>query len=386
MSLLVPRFVKLNTLANMKIYLCGGAVRDQEMGIEPKDRDYVVVGATPADMLALGFEQVGADFPVFLHPETREEYALARTERKNGVGYHGFDVTFDKTITLSDDLERRDLTINSMARDLQNDILFDPFGGLEDLKNKVLRHTSSAFKDDPLRVIRLARFAARMPSFSIHDTTFMFARKMVDDGELNHLPHERLAAEIVKVLETCTTAGVQRFFDLLGALGCENNVHFFSSVKMWRLAAAGAAVADLTGDARLQAFTALAGGDRTFSMHVGGSEGAQLCQLLEQNRLASSEWRSPQVLLDLLTRIGWQNSSRLDAFVKIVTAAQYRLNMIVAYDAVYLKAGYDVMQPVSSDLGVRLAAAGVSGKKIGAEIREQRLRLANTLLNGPINS
>lgn len=181
----------------MKIYLVGGAVRDLVMGIEPKDKDYVVVGATPADMLALGYSQVGASFPVFLHPKTGEEYALARTERKSGVGYNGFDVTFDPSITLEDDLIRRDLTINAMAMDLETNEIIDPFGGRQDIESKVLRATSKAFADDPVRVLRTARFAARY-DFKIDRDTVKMMYKVA--SELIHVPTERIWVEFQKGL------------------------------------------------------------------------------------------------------------------------------------------------------------------------------------------
>jgi hypothetical protein len=179
-----------------KVYLVGGAVRDHLLGIESRDRDYVVVGSTPEKMLAAGFSQVGASFPVFLHPETGEEYALARTERKTGFGYHGFETFYDPTVTLEDDLARRDLTINSMAMDEDGKII-DPFNGQRDLKNRVLRHTSQAFSEDPLRVLRLARFAARYV-FSVAQETQYLARQIVTAGELNHLPRERIWTELLK--------------------------------------------------------------------------------------------------------------------------------------------------------------------------------------------
>lgn len=144
----------------MEIYLVGGAVRDELLGIPVKDRDWVVVGATPDDMLTRGYRQVGADFPVFLHPQTREEYALARTERKQGHGYHGFTVYSAPDVTLEDDLKRRDLTINAVAQ-AEDGSLVDPFGGRNDLENRKLRHVSDAFSEDPLRILRTARFAAR---------------------------------------------------------------------------------------------------------------------------------------------------------------------------------------------------------------------------------
>jgi tRNA nucleotidyltransferase (CCA-adding enzyme) len=181
----------------MKVYLVGGAVRDTVMGIEPKDRDYVVVGATPADMLALGYQQVGADFPVFLHPVTGDEYALARQERKTGVGYNGFTTSFDPTITLEDDLIRRDLTINAMAMDLATGEIIDPYYGQRDIANKLLRHTSDAFAEDPIRVLRTARFAARY-GFRVDPDTIALMNKIVP--EIDHVPAERVFAEFQKGL------------------------------------------------------------------------------------------------------------------------------------------------------------------------------------------
>ena len=144
----------------MKTYVVGGAVRDELLGLPIKDRDYVVVGSTPEEMVRLGFRPVGKDFPVFLHPQTHEEYALARTERKSGRGYKGFTVHAAPDVTLEDDLRRRDLTINAMAKDEQGEII-DPFGGARDLEKKILRHVSDAFAEDPVRILRVARFAAR---------------------------------------------------------------------------------------------------------------------------------------------------------------------------------------------------------------------------------
>jgi tRNA nucleotidyltransferase/poly(A) polymerase len=184
----------------MKIYLVGGAVRDKVMGIEPKDKDYVVVGATYDDMVTLGFKPIEAQsFPVFHHPVTGDEYALARKERKTGPGYHGFECICDPTVTLQEDLMRRDLTINSMAQDVHTDEIFDYFGGVEDLNNKILRHTSEAFAEDPVRVLRLARFAARY-GFSIHRDTQMLVYDMVNAGELETLTTERIWLEIEKAM------------------------------------------------------------------------------------------------------------------------------------------------------------------------------------------
>jgi tRNA nucleotidyltransferase (CCA-adding enzyme) len=183
-----------------KIYLVGGAVRDMLLGLEPKDSDFVVVGSTPQEMLDDGLGQVGADFPVFLHPVTGDEYALARIERKTSAGYAGFEVNFDSTVTLEQDLGRRDLTINSMAIDQETGLVIDPYGGREDLEKKLIRHTSDAFAEDPVRVLRAARFAARYTEFTIHEDTTELMAKIVTGGEFDALTPERVWAEFEKGL------------------------------------------------------------------------------------------------------------------------------------------------------------------------------------------
>jgi tRNA nucleotidyltransferase (CCA-adding enzyme) len=191
----------------MNTYLVGGAVRDMLMGLEPKDRDYVVVGSSSSDMLAAGFSQVGADFPVFLHPQTGEEYALARREKKTGTGYLGFTSEFGTNVTLEEDLARRDLTINSMAFETEEDnpghyLVHDYFGGKTDLQNKVLRHTSNAFEEDPVRVLRLARFRARLGSeWTVAPETVALVSQMAKRGVLNELTAERVWKELSRALE-----------------------------------------------------------------------------------------------------------------------------------------------------------------------------------------
>jgi tRNA nucleotidyltransferase (CCA-adding enzyme) len=185
----------------MHTYLVGGAVRDKLLKRPVVDHDHVVVGATPEELLALGYKPVGKDFPVFLHPATGEEYALARTERKSGRGYHGFVFQADPTITLEQDLARRDLTINAIAED-EHGTLTDPFGGVRDLEARVLRHVSPAFVEDPVRVLRVARFAARFAplGFTVAAETMALMRQMVADGEADHLVPERVWAETRKAL------------------------------------------------------------------------------------------------------------------------------------------------------------------------------------------
>jgi len=183
----------------VEIYLVGGAVRDQLLKIPVKDKDWVVVGASPDELLEQGYIQVGKDFPVFLHPDSKQEYALARTERKSGQGYTGFTCDANSKVTLKEDLLRRDLTINSLAKDSKGNII-DPFSGLEDLRHKKLRHVSEAFREDPLRILRIARFAARFHhlGFTIADETMALMKEMTSKGELEHLTAERVWLETVK--------------------------------------------------------------------------------------------------------------------------------------------------------------------------------------------
>ncbi|MFW1950327.1 multifunctional CCA addition/repair protein [Acinetobacter beijerinckii] len=185
----------------MQVYLVGGAVRDHLLGHPYHEKDYVVVGATPEQLLSEGYQPVGKDFPVFLHPKTKEEYALARTERKSGMGYHGFQFFTDTTVKLEEDLIRRDLTINAMAMDDSGKV-YDPYGGQKDLDHKILRHVSDAFTEDPLRVLRVARFAARYASygFRIADETLQLMKDIAQSGELNALTPERVWKETSRAL------------------------------------------------------------------------------------------------------------------------------------------------------------------------------------------
>jgi tRNA nucleotidyltransferase (CCA-adding enzyme) len=183
----------------MQSYVVGGAVRDELLGLPVQDRDHVVVGATPEAMLAAGFRPVGKDFPVFLHPQTQEEYALARTERKTAPGYHGFVFHTSPEVTLEDDLIRRDLTINAMAR-AEDGTIVDPYGGRRDLEARVFRHVSAAFAEDPVRILRLARFAARFPEFRVADETLSLMKTMVAGGEVDALVPERVWQELARGL------------------------------------------------------------------------------------------------------------------------------------------------------------------------------------------
>jgi tRNA nucleotidyltransferase (CCA-adding enzyme) len=199
----------------MKTYIVGGAVRDGLLGLPVQDRDHVVVGATPQDMLDLGYTPVGKDFPVFLHPRTHEEYALARTERKTAPGYRGFVFHADRDVTLEEDLVRRDLTINAMAL-AEDGTLFDPFNGRADLAAKIFRHVSPAFAEDPVRILRVARFAARFPEFSVAPETNALMREMVGNGEVDALVSERVWQELARGL---MEARPSRLFEVLRDCG-----------------------------------------------------------------------------------------------------------------------------------------------------------------------
>jgi tRNA nucleotidyltransferase (CCA-adding enzyme) len=207
----------------VKTYVVGGAVRDELLGLPVKDRDHVVVGATPEEMARLGYKPVGKDFPVFLHPVTHEEYALARTERKSGRGYKGFTVHAAPDVTLEDDLRRRDLTINAMAK-AEDGTLIDPFGGRRDLERRVLRHVSEAFAEDPVRILRVARFAARL-GFRVHETTMKLMQGMVSSGEADALVPERVWQEFSKGL---AEREAQRMFEVLKEAGL-----LFPEIKDW---------------------------------------------------------------------------------------------------------------------------------------------------------
>ena len=211
----------------MKIYLVGGAVRDILMGREPSDRDYVVVGSTPEEMESAGFKQVGKDFPVFLHPDTGEEYALARTEMKDGVGYNGFSVDFSPEVTLEEDLSRRDLTINAIAFDMDTCEFVDPFNGQDDIKNKVLRKVSDAFGDDPVRVLRLARFLARFgEEWEVDYYTEALCHRLMHK-ESEHMTAERVWAETHKALDEYDS---HLFFEFM----CKFDTKWFSWLKQMR--------------------------------------------------------------------------------------------------------------------------------------------------------
>jgi len=210
----------------LRLFIVGGYLRDQLLGVTPKDKDYVVVGSSPEEMQSKGFIPIGQDFPVFLHPKTKEEYALARTERKTGQGYKGFTFYASPEVTLEQDLLRRDFTINAMAQEINLDgqligPLIDPSGGQKDIAQRVMRHVSSAFNEDPLRILRLARFMARLDEFSIDEATLALVKHMVFDGELKFLVPERVWQELSRGLIEKTPS---RMIDVLIMTGASQDV------------------------------------------------------------------------------------------------------------------------------------------------------------------
>ena len=292
----------------MKAYVVGGAVRDELLGLPLQDRDYVVVGSTPEEMVALGFQPVGKDFPVFLHPRTHEEYALARTERKSGRGYKGFTVHASADVTLEEDLRRRDLTINAMAKDADGRLI-DPFGGERDLKAGVLRHVSDAFAEDPVRILRLARFAARF-GFQIAPETLELMRAMVRSGEADYLVPERVWQEFSKGL---AEAHPEKMLEVLEACGLRAKLlpeidmrkrGFSGSVPVrfallaWPLdeAQAEALTARLKAPNEVRELALLAVRNRERLRSAGGADAAALLELLK----GADALRRPERFAELL--------------------------------------------------------------------------------------
>ena len=250
----------------MKVYAVGGAVRDELLGLPVADRDYVVVGATPGQMTKLGYKPVGKDFPVFLHPETHEEYALARTERKTARGYHGFEFHAAPEVTLEQDLARRDLTINAIAKDERGRII-DPFGGVADLKARVLRHVGPAFAEDPVRILRVARFAARF-DFAIAPETLQVMRTMVANGEADALVAERVWQELARGLMERHPSRMFRALAACGALAAmlpELAAQFAGSVGTHASMALDAAAARELGLAARYALIAMRANEAAIS-------------------------------------------------------------------------------------------------------------------------
>ncbi|MDH3527089.1 MAG: multifunctional CCA addition/repair protein [Gammaproteobacteria bacterium] len=383
----------------MEIYLVGGAVRDKRLGLPVSECDWVVVGSTPGEMLKQGYMPVGKDFPVFLHPQTKDEYALARTERKTGPGYTGFETCADPDITLEQDLLRRDLTINAMAETPEGELI-DPYGGLDDLENGVLRHVSPAFSEDPVRILRVARFAARFDhwGFRVAHETNALMRHMVGAGEVDHLVPERVWAELVKALAEKTPA---RFFDVL--YGCGALAKLFPEVESLYIATdrPGHGHKDdifpvLQAAVRLSDDPAIRFAALVCDTGLGTPALDRLCERLRApnayRELASlaighrgqahgvAELAAGDVLHLLVALDAFRRPQRFEDFLQVCRAdadAHHRDHGGQYPQAELLRRAYAAAREV--DTGA-LAGAGLSGPAIGQALREQRIKAIELLL------
>jgi len=378
----------------MDIYLVGGAVRDRLLGLPVQERDWVVVGAGPQELLDLGYRQVGKDFPVFLHPVSKEEYALARTERKTGPGYRGFAFHAGPGVTLEQDLLRRDLTINAMAETAAGDII-DPYGGQEDLAAGRLRHVSPAFAEDPVRILRVARFAARLGKwgFSVAHGTNALMRKMVASGEVNHLVPERVWAELARAL-ACDNP--ERFFSVLH--GCHALAVLFPEIEreyttppahaqplphaLQQLQACAGETAD--PQVRFAVLMLSLGADLDSAQRLQQVE--DLCQRFrlpnDYTRLASFavrmagriNQREPGNLLDIMEAGGaFREAARWQQLLAV-----YRIGGLI--DPVYAAALVNARDQAAAVNAASLADRSLSGPALGQAIQDARRRLIATLV------
>lgn len=360
-----------------KIYLVGGSVRDRLLHLPVVDHDWVVVGATPNELLALGYQQVGKDFPVFLHPITKEEYALARTERKSGKGYTGFICDFSKDITLEQDLIRRDLTINAIAMD-EDGNLVDPYHGLDDIKLKLLRHVSPAFREDPLRVLRVARFAARYYhlGFRIASETQKLMEEMVLAGEINTLTPERVWNETEKAL---ASADPQVYFQVLkqcGALAI-----LFPSLTLSNTVADALKKSTLLTDDLTVRFAVLFGeleteAEKLCSQIKAPNQYTKLAIMVQKYRLKVENVTqlTADQIIDLFNRIDvWRNPHH---FNQLIIASQSYAKTESFPQAKYLERAYKLAHGVNVQ---NIIAEGYKGKLIQDELQKRRVE---ALLNG----
>lgn len=367
----------------MQVYLVGGAVRDRLLGLRVKDRDWVVVGATPEEMIDAGFKPVGKDFPVFLHPDTSEEYALARTERKSGKGYTGFEFFASPDVTLEEDLRRRDLTINAIAEDSQGELI-DPYGGQQDLDARILRHVSPAFREDPLRVLRIARFAARFADlgFTIADETLALMREISQSDELDHLTPERVWQEFERALGSQAPTVFVATLNSVDA--CEKLLHELCALDLASTEKATRQLAHDSGTSEQQFALLLSLATQTYAPERAEKQIRDLCQRLRApNRyrdlaLQLRRWhesltgfdalRAEQKLkliklLDLLRRP--EHLSQLRPCVQALNGSKEA----VAPSLEALLAELNALEPR------QLMAEGFSGKELGLELEKRQLAL-----------
>jgi tRNA nucleotidyltransferase (CCA-adding enzyme) len=362
----------------MKIYLVGGAVRDKLLGLPVKERDYVVVGATPDEMLKLGYRQVGKEFPVFLHPKTSEEYALARMERKVQPGYKGFTFDTSKEVTLESDLVRRDLTINAMAED-EDGKLFDFYHGKQDLEKKILRHVSPAFKEDPVRILRVGRFLARYYQYGFHvaDETLALMQSMVAAGEVDALVAERVFKELDRAL---TEKNPEKFFEVLAACGALARLFpglDINGPAMQALQAASALssqavirFAALMALYDAHAETAKRAAESLCARYRAPNEYRELSTLVIKYYYDAHRARelSAQELLKLFTHLDiFRRGERFNKFVLVSEALALTLN--TDFDAEWLM---QCAQAAKSFNVNELLAQGLKGEELAARLKEKR--------------
>ena len=361
----------------MKKYQVGGCVRDRLLGKPINDIDYVVVGSTAEEMLSLGFKLVGESFPVFLHPETCDEYALARTEIKTGKGYNGFDVIATPDITLETDCGRRDLTINSIAYDEETDTYIDPFGGLEDIKNKVLRHTSDAFSEDPLRVIRLARFFARYPHFSIAPETHILAKQIVHSGALNEINDERFMLELKKAFEQSDE--IIDFFSVLQSFGVFEHVDFFInmfghmqvSYNSEEVYFNSFAPSHLNTEEKLLAFICLVGDNPKLSAQVIPKHFKVMYDIIQNQRTADCNTNEMYKLLQITRGFDLQNNTieHVKSIIKIGLHLNQKFTFHPTLIGICRDASVVDAETINSKLEVPL-----EGKALGDAIKDLRMQ------------
>jgi tRNA nucleotidyltransferase/poly(A) polymerase len=363
------------------------------MGRPNHDRDYVVVGATPADLEALGYKNVGESFPVFMDPNG-DQYALARNERKTGTGYTGFSVEFDTSVTLEDDLYRRDLTINAMAQDLETGEIVDPYGGRADLEAKVLRHVSDAFVEDPLRVVRLARFYARYIDFTIADGTMEMARKVVESGEMETISHERYWAEIKKVIQD-PACDPQRFFEALLACNAFTRVDFFTT--NFRRIPSKWYVEEVLGPQFRVVKEHFGCTDEAFMAMIAtcSRRSADLSKLPSSIQDASAAWKSFSEVGYTLTA---ENIFRILSFCRATSRMTEKLKNLLSI-MVMLEEKWFKVEDIGLSSGCLLAGAfashsvtatkfmemGLSGKELGAAMDIERMNLISRVVEGVKN-
>lgn len=390
----------------MQVYLVGGAVRDYVLAREVTEHDYVVVGATPEQMLELGFSQVGADFPVFLHPRTHDEYALARTERKSGNGYLGFNVHADAAVTLEEDLARRDLTINAMA--IQVNGLFDsgfkqgkfdaldiidPYGGLADIEQKKLRHVSAAFTEDPVRVLRLARFASRYAplGFTVDESTAKLTSQMKAAGELNHLVAERVWSETSKAL---TQAWSDIYFDTLYQLNVLDVIMpklyqaSNDNPSQWQLMLSSLRMAGEQQADNVMKFALVATCFKSHQQHNNPTtEYLEFCQGLkvpkntERLGLFILEHFDKLKNFDHLTADPLFELLRLSGSLKDTSLLEQALKVIHLYQQVKQTALLTTIKTQLTQISAKDVASELTGKQIGEAIDKLRLQKLDEILN-----